>query len=243
MMIVLISLAAISLQAFAGSPSLSPASPEDIRADISKVVLDTVAKKNPGYPRDAISVSFKSAEALFSMLSKRSGNLTFAIVDENIGFNPVGNSIVPVQIYVDGVAAEKVHLQTKVRVVMDVVVAAKKLGKQKILAEDDLAISRQDIGPLPKTFFTARGDAVGKQLLSSLSTGTVILDWMLRVPPIVSKSDEVEIVVESDSLTVSARGVALEDGYKGDRIKVKNADTKKEVKATVVEAHLVKVEI
>ena len=231
------------LWAFAATIQSPATSLDEIKADISKVIADTVLKKNPGYPNDSVAVYITGADPTLSSLLNRKGKLTFAIVDESEGFNPIGDVIMPVQVYEDGIASGKLHLQARVKVFIGIVVASKKMNKLAVIKAEDLALSRQDIGALPKTFFTSKDDVSGKQLMTSLSSGTVVLGWMLRVPPMISKNDDVEILAETETLKVSAMGIALEDGNAGDKIKVRNSDTKREIKAIVVDAHSVRVKI
>ena len=59
----------------------------------------------------------------------------------------------------------------------------------------------------------------------------------------VSKNDQVTLVADLPSISVTAVGIALDDGYVGDKIKVRNKDTNREVKGKISAAGEVVVEM
>jgi flagella basal body P-ring formation protein FlgA len=130
-----------------------------------------------------------------------------------------------------------------VEIWIDVVVSAQRLGKKQILTQDDVKLARRDIGGLAKRFFADTNSVAGKEILSTIAKDIVIQDWMVRLPPEASKNEEVSILAENENLKVTARGLALEDGYKGDKIKVRNLDSNKEIKAVVSGSGEVTVEL
>ncbi len=218
-----------------GLAQLSPAMDEgQIKSMVTRSISDYVLKKHPDYSGSQVKVTFEYAESTFKALTKRSGKVTFAVTENYPDFDPLGDVIVPLQVYVDGVQAEKVSIRANVQIWMDIVVASKKIDKLQVLTGDNIKLSKKNVGVLPQRFFLDVNDVLGKQIVSSLSSGTVILDWMVRSLPMISKGEDVMITAKNGALTVTARGTALQDGYCGDKIKVKNSDTKKEIKAIVV---------
>lgn len=65
---------------------------------------------------------------------------------------------------------------------------------------------------------------------------------LVELPPLVKQGDVVMIAAESETLRVSALGQVKEKGRRGERIRVLNLDSKKEVYALVVDGTTVKVE-
>lgn len=217
-------------------------SEQELKAVAIKMVENTARKNHPEWGPASFKVSFKYADSTFSSLSAR-GKVLLAIVDQSPGFDPIGDTIVPFQVYVNGVSAEKIFMRARVEAWMDIVVSSKKLSKKTILGDADLKLSSLDVSTLPKTFHLSFRDILGKELLSSISSGVVIYDWMVRIPPTIAKNDQVTIVAESPSFRATATGIALEDGYVGKKIKVRNIDTKKEIKATVASSCEVRIDL
>jgi len=219
------------------------ASKDQVRSMLTRVIIDKVLAKHPQYPASSVKVFFKYADSTLNSLSARADKISFDVSEMYPDFDPVGDVIIPVQVYADGAQREKIFLRSKVEIWLDVVAAGRPLKKKQRLTKDDLKLLNKDIGNLSKRFFSDIDALIGKEMVSSIYRDGVILDWMVRTPPTISKNEDVTIFVELSGVSATAKGVALEDGNMGDLIKVKNLDTKKEIKATVTGTNEVKVDL
>ena len=66
---------------------------------------------------------------------------------------------------------------------------------------------------------------------------------LLDVPPLVKKGDVVNVILERNSLRISCLGEIKETGRKGDRVKLVNLGSKKELFGRVVDAGTVQLDI
>ena len=219
------------------------AAKQQVKDMISKAIRDEVLAKHPSYKSAEINIFYKYADSTFNSLSGKHGKISFAISEMYPDFDPVGDVIIPFQVYEGSLEAEKIFLRTKVEIWLDVVVAAQKIAKRQVISEADIKLAKRDIGSLSKRYFVSPEAVAGNEILSSIAKDTVIQDWMVRIPPQVSKNDEVVISVKGENITATARGLALEDGYRGERVKVRNLDTNKEIRAVVVGSDEVSVEL
>ena len=89
--------------------------------------------------------------------------------------------------------------------------------------------------------FFSKDLLVGKRAKTNIGIGRVIYKSMVEIPPVIKRGQRVLIVAESDTLKVTAPGVAKEDGRIGELIKVQNLLSKKVVIGKVVDAQTVKV--
>ena len=64
---------------------------------------------------------------------------------------------------------------------------------------------------------------------------------MVELPPLVKRGDIVTIKAVSGALQVTTLGKAKSNGHQGERIKIVNIDTQKELYGYVVDAKTVKV--
>jgi flagella basal body P-ring formation protein FlgA len=60
---------------------------------------------------------------------------------------------------------------------------------------------------------------------------------MVEVPPLVKKGDRVTLLVENDHFKITSIGEVKEEGRAGDRIKVTNMSSKREVYGKVLDGH------
>jgi flagella basal body P-ring formation protein FlgA len=65
---------------------------------------------------------------------------------------------------------------------------------------------------------------------------------MLEVPPMVRKGDRVTLVVENTHFRITCVGEVKEEGRAGDRIKVTNISSKREVYGRVLDRYTVLVD-
>ena len=68
-----------------------------------------------------------------------------------------------------------------------------------------------------------------------MGLGAVLSADHVEQVPVIFRGDEVELVAASSGIWVSARGVAVQDGSVGNRIRVRNRDSGRIVQGTVMD--------
>jgi flagella basal body P-ring formation protein FlgA len=71
---------------------------------------------------------------------------------------------------------------------------------------------------------------------------TILRRDYVEAPYLVQRGDLVKIVARSEALQLTAQGITKARGRRGERIRVENIDSKKQVYATVVDAATVEVQ-
>lgn len=84
-------------------------------------------------------------------------------------------------------------------------------------------------------------DVVGKKVWRPVSKGACIKSWHVRDHRDTQRGDTVVIIAEAGAIRVQAPGELLESGNPGDRVRVLNKASGKELYATVVDANTVTV--
>jgi flagella basal body P-ring formation protein FlgA len=82
-------------------------------------------------------------------------------------------------------------------------------------------------------------EVVGKKVWRPVSKGACVKSFHVRDRRDMGRGDAVVIVAESGAIRVQAPGELLESGNPGDRVRVLNKASGKEVYATVVDANTV----
>ncbi len=86
-------------------------------------------------------------------------------------------------------------------------------------------------------------DAVGKIVKRDMAAGTAITSQALEDSFAVQRGDTVDIVADNKRLSVQAKGITLEKGKLGDRVRVKNLTSDKEVVGRVAGNGVVRVDL
>jgi flagella basal body P-ring formation protein FlgA len=118
---------------------------------------------------------------------------------------------------------------------IDAVVAAVNLAPETALNAADLTRGRVDMLAHGGGLLTDPAEAAGKILRAGLPAGSPLLLAFLEAPVVVHRGQKVLLTVSDSTMTIRAPALALEDGRIGESIEVENPDSKKTMRATVVD--------
>jgi len=144
--------------------------------------------------------------------------------------------------FANGREIKKIRFSARVDIYADVLVAGHFLKKHHEIQADDIQIANKNIAVLPPDVITGEKEALGKRTTLSINNQEVLRLSLLEPPPVVNKGDRVILLIENDQFKITAVGEVKEIGRKGDRIKLVNLSSKKEVYGRVLDANTVQVE-
>ncbi len=117
----------------------------------------------------------------------------------------------------------------------DCAVATRDIGRRETVAEADIEWAEMDMASCYGMPVTEKTDILGMRVDRYVKKGSVIsLDAVERIPEVM-KGEAVILQVSKGLMVVSAWGVSLEDGYRGDMILVRNSASGKIDKYEVVD--------
>lgn len=137
---------------------------------------------------------------------------------------------------------KKAWATVRIEVQTDVVVVQKPLIRNQSIEQSDVSVVSMNMGDLPSNFIASPDDVIGKRVLRAMNPKEIFRTDIVDQPPIVKRSDRVTILAESSNLRITAVGQARESGAQGDRIKVVNLNSNKEIYARIVDPKTVRVE-
>jgi len=118
----------------------------------------------------------------------------------------------------------------------------KALARGNTVMTEDLGSQERVVGESELIYPCDEDEVVGKVLKKNVSAGTVLTNQMLDSPRVIRRGGLVTIVGQSGTLFVKAKGKAEEPGRLGDRIRVKNLSSGREVVGTVADDGTIVVE-
>ena len=154
---------------------------------------------------------------------------------------PVGNITVGVRC--EGAKPWSLLVQTRIEQFVEVVVAARPLGRNQTLARSDISLARSDISRLSGGYYATLEEADGMVLKRSVTAGMVLGTTMLTPAILIKRGEKVMIHAETGSISVRMEGQAQASGARGEVIAVKNLSSQQVVEAEVVAPGLVRVRI
>lgn len=154
-----------------------------------------------------------------------------------------GPVVVALEFWKDGEKLDQRTASARVRVFQDVVVAAQRLDRHTLVEPEAARFERRDIRTLGDQVVTSLEEITGKRARRMLPEGKVILASDLEDIPIIQRGEKILVVTNLGGITVTATATALENGFEGEVISVKNDRSGKRLRGFVLAQGLVRVDI
>jgi flagellar basal body P-ring formation protein FlgA len=212
--------------------------PVTIKADrIQKAVSQFLRQKMPWDPKTATIKAIRGLKDL----KAPAGKVRFKVMAPRDG-KYLGSVPLPVVIFSNGRLFKKIWVTADIEVLTQVVMVAKPLGRYQPISAADLKLVKVDLAEVPSQAVRRIDEAVGMRAKHRLFPKTILRRDYVEAPYVVQRGDLVRIVARSKLLQLSAQGMTKERGRRGERIRVENIDSNKEVYATVVDKGTVEVQ-
>lgn len=207
------------------------------KTDIEEIVAAALPSILP-YSKEQVHVKsiIVSDDVLLS-----TGDFTYTIMPpKNSDF--MGQTILTVLFYIDGEYQKRVFATLDVELITSVMVARRPLKRGHIITDIDIQAMQMDLADLPSNCILKSEDVIGKKLNRSIDAETVLRTDLVIMPPTINRKHIVLMVAETKDFKITAIGETIGKGNKGDRVKVMNLESQKEVYARVIDSNTVEVD-
>ena len=140
-----------------------------------------------------------------------------------------------VRIVQDGVVTSTVPVRLKIATFGQVVVARQPITRGTILGEDDLRLEERRLDELPTTVLTDVASAIGREARVAIAAGKPLTLQGLANAVLVKRGDLVRVLVEKGGMRISVSGESMDTAGAGERVRVVNASSKRELVGRVVD--------
>ena len=144
-----------------------------------------------------------------------------------------------VEFSINGEAVRVVTVRTYLKLYKEIFVARDTIKRNQVIEEADILKVRKNVDRMPREYVTDKNLIIGKISSRTINPSEAIRGDTVSAPPLVKSGDRLQIVFETPFLRLSAPGISLAKGRKGERIPVKNLDSKIVVFATVKTRNMV----
>lgn len=202
-----------TLPFFAGfSASAFSGERQDIRP-ILRVVENFVSSETAGFPGQ-VSVSLGAVDPRLSLPACQALE----------PFVPAGGRLwgqASVGVRCNGQTPWTLYVPVRVKVIANVVHAARPLAQGQPVGPADIALQKADLAQLPAGILTEPAQAVGKTLAGSIGSGQPLRMDMLRSPTVVLQGQTVKLLARGRGFSVSSEGKALAAAAEGQVVQVR----------------------
>ncbi len=152
-----------------------------------------------------------------------------------------GPSVVRVGIDLHGETLRKMSVTADVRIHIPVLVAIHTVKRGEHVDPTFFEMVKSDVTKLRGAYYTDHHHLENMRLARSLGAGDVLTDQHIEQIPIVKRGELIRIVARGGLVEATIDGTAMQDGGKGDLIRVKNVDSGKVVRGHVIDSGLIEV--
>ena len=145
------------------------------------------------------------------------------------------------EIFADGRPAGKTKLFGRYFVITEIWVPAKDLDKGAVIKAEDLKQIAIRANRLRNDTVTAKEDLVGRQTVRAIKAEKPITSRDIREEIVIKRNQEVTAVYQYKGLQITSKLEAQEDGARGQRIKLLNTKSGKEVIGKVIDKNTVEI--
>jgi flagella basal body P-ring formation protein FlgA len=105
--------------------------------------------------------------------------------------------------------------------------AATAIARGATLDDTDLAISHDELGPVPLAPVPVRADVLGSRAVRDLLAGEVLTAALVRTQPLVKAGETVRTTVRLGGIEAVGQAVAQQSGQRNDRIRLINPESRR----------------
>lgn len=154
-----------------------------------------------------------------------------------------GGSISPTLVFsVNGREIKRARFRARVDIYGPVLVATRYLKRHHVIETGDIQAVVRNLSLLPPDVVADPKELLQKRTTIAVNANEVLRMGMVEIPPLINRGDQVLLLIESDQFRITALGEAKEGGRKGDRLKLINLASRKEVYGKVLDAHTVQID-
>lgn len=158
--------------------------------------------------------------------------------DSPNGLKP-GRNVVGVRC--EGKKPWKLYVTINIATTESVVVAVRPIGRGHMIAAADVRTEMRDTSRLRKAFYTDTAATLGLRAKRSIPAGRILEAGLLERRRLIRRGSMVQILASEGTLRVAMKGEALADGARGDRIRVRNLASGREITGEVIASGVIRV--
>lgn len=146
--------------------------------------------------------------------------------------------LIPLQVflYKEGRIILKEQVRVRIAEYQTVLVTTGHIKRNDIITFDKYRKERREVTSLTDKPLISDEELAGKWAKRSINPGQILTSDMIEEIPLIMAGKQVSILFRNPGLQITTLGAAIESGYKGENIKVRNIQSGKTIKGTVLDS-------
>ena len=193
-------------------------SQEELKAKIEEDLLAAVVLKYPFVNRADVEISVINLHELMLRLPKDAQKIETHMKDQG---DILGRTIVRVNFYNREAFLDHYSVLVNVDAKASFYTVIRPLDQGVVIQEADIKEQKQTLIGANREAVHLKKDILGKELRFKVHQDNIIVSWMLKGESIVHEGDLLDSHFKNKDVELMVKSMALEDGKKGDKIRVK----------------------
>jgi flagella basal body P-ring formation protein FlgA len=146
-----------------------------------------------------------------------------------------------VTISVDGELIKKLFLRTILSIEEIVAIAARELSPGQSIEPDEIRWEKRRLSSTLHLPIHETGFLEGKKPRTTIPAGQILTEDLLIKVPLIKRGDTITLIFQDDRIRVKTQAKSLASGMRGDQIQVMNLDSKKVLRAEILDKNTARV--
>ncbi len=131
------------------------------------------------------------------------------------------------------------YVSVQVKLFDYAVISRMAITKQTIINADMVDIKEVEVSNTSKQYFHDIQEVINKIAKNTIGPNQILSNTHLDLPLAIRKNQEVTILAKTGNIAVKMKGIALDDGKLGQRIRIKNTKSQRVIEAIVLDSNTV----
>jgi flagella basal body P-ring formation protein FlgA len=140
-----------------------------------------------------------------------------------------------VNISVDGDVVKRLFLRTVLKIEDTVAVAARELTPVQVLSPEDVRWEKRRLDSTRHSPILEMSWLEGKKPRTLIPAGQILTEDLLIKTPLIKRGETISLIYQDDRIRIKTQVKSLASGMRGDQIQVMNLDSKKVLKAEILD--------
>lgn len=212
----------------------------------SRGLAERIADETAEFLKERVTLPYDSIDVDVAVpaIAARSADVVHFGVDLFSTTRPVIGTV-PVKITVMLQSSETISYTAtaRVRIWSKAAVAARRLRRHEIVAEDDIRFEKREVTHAFDGYFVDPEEIVGDRTTRLISSGGLLMMSSVEPVPLVTRGSDVRLTIVIGAVAITSRGKALEDGDMGSLIDVRDSATGKRLTGEVAGENSILLEV
>lgn len=151
--------------------------------------------------------------------------------------------LVPFQValFKGGELVSRKQISTRISRFEYALVTTDRIRRQDILTPEKYTLKRVETTYLTEKALTSPEELAGSWARKNIGKDQIITSGLIERIPTIMSGKQISILFKTESMEISAAGIAMETGYVGDLIRVRNSQSRKVIPCTIIDRNTVQV--